>query len=341
MLKIEELEKQVNANNIKGIYLLYGEETYLLDQMLKKIKKQFGETVKGINYIQIYRENIESLISEIETPSFGFSKKLIIAQNTGIFKRESKDRINGVSKEIKDKINEYLKDNISLIEESVQLIFIEETVEKNSIFNTIEKVGTICNFEEQKPFQIIKRLKHICELYKVKIDENTLQYLIESCGTNMQDLINEIRKLIEYAGKNATIEKQDVDKLCIKKIESVIFDLTDNLSQKNIEKAMEVLYNLIASKEPIQKILITLYNHFKKLYFVKLAIENNKDIAQSLKLKPNQLFLVNKYKMQAQKFKKSELRKIIQELENLDYKYKIGLIDINIVLETILCTYCS
>ena len=157
----------------------------------------------------------------------------------------------------------------------------------------------------------------------------------------MQDLINEIRKLIEYAGKNGTIEKQDVDKLCIKKIESVIFDLTDNLSQKNIEKAMEVLYNLIASKEPIQKILITLYNHFKKLYFVKLAIENNKDIAQSLKLKPNQLFLVNKYKMQAQKFKKSELRKIIQELENLDYKYKIGLIDINIGLETILCTYCS
>ena len=45
--------------------------------------------------------------------------------------------------------------------------------------------------------------------------------------------------------------------------------------------------------------------------------------------------------MQAQKFKKSELRKIIQELENLDYKYKIGLIDINIGLETILCTYCS
>ena len=104
---------------------------------------------------------------------------------------------------------------------------------------------------------------------------------------------------------------------------------------------MEVLYNLIASKEPIQKILITLYNHFKKLYFVKLAIAYNKDIATSLNLKANQMFLVNKYKNQAKGFKTSELRKIIQELEDLDYKYKIGLIDLNVGLESILCTYCS
>ena len=104
---------------------------------------------------------------------------------------------------------------------------------------------------------------------------------------------------------------------------------------------MEVLYNLIASKEPMQKILITLYNHFKKLYFVKIAIEYNKDIATSLNLKPNQLFLVNKYKIQSKGFKTSELKVILQELRDLDYKYKIGLIDLNIGLESILATYCS
>lgn len=38
-------------------------------------------------------------------------------------------------------------------------------------------------------------------MYQVNIDENTLQYFIETCGTNMQVLINEIRKLIEYEGK--------------------------------------------------------------------------------------------------------------------------------------------
>jgi DNA polymerase-3 subunit delta len=341
MLKVEELEKELNQNQINGIYLLYGEESFLIEQQIKKIKKLFGETIKGINYIAIDESNIQELISDIETPAFGYERKLIIARNTGIFKRESKSRSSGASKEIKEKINEYLKENTNIIKESTVLVFIEEMVEKNAVFNTIEKIGIVCNFEEQKPFQIIKRLKNICNSYKVNIEENTLQYLIECCGTNMQDLINEIRKLIEYAGENGTISRQDIDKLCIKKIESIIFDLTDNLGQKKIKEAMEVLYNLIASKEPIQKILITLYNHFKKLYFVKLAIENNKDIATSLNLKSNQMFLVNKYKIQAKGFKTLELRKIIQELEDLDYKYKIGLIDLNVGLESILCAYCS
>ena len=341
MLKVEELEKQLNQGNCKGIYLLYGEDTFLLEQQLHKIKKNFGEIVKGINYISIDENNIQELIADIETPAFGYANKLIIARNTGIFKREAKGRTGGVSKELKDKINDYLKENVDMINNAVVLVFVENEAEKNSIYNTIEKIGIVCNFEEQKPFQIIKRLKSICNSYKVNVDESTLQYLIESCGTNMQDLINEIRKLIEFAGENGTIKKQDIDKLCIKKIESVIFDLTDNLGQKKVKEAIDVLYNLIASKEPIQKILITLYNHFKKLYFVKLAIAYNKDIAQSLQLKPNQMFLVNKYKAQAKGFKTSELRKIVQELENLDYKYKIGLIDLNIGLEAILCAYCS
>ena len=60
-----------------------------------------------------------------------------------------------------------------------------------------------------------------------------------------------------------------------------------------------------------------------------------------MKLKPNQMFLVNKYKRQADYFKEEELRKIIEELIDLDSNYKIGLIDINIGLEAILCKYCS
>ena len=102
-----------------------------------------------------------------------------------------------------------------------------------------------------------------------------------------------------------------------------------------------MLNNLIYAKEPIQKILVTLYNHFKKIYIVKLAQKYNKNIAESLNLKPNQAFLVGKYKMQSDYFKEQELRNILEELINLDANYKIGLIDLNIGLESILCRYCS
>ena len=74
----------------------------------------------------------------------------------------------------------------------------------------------------------------------------------------MQDLINEIRKLIEYGGENSEITKKEIDLLCIKQLDSVIFDLTDNIGKKNVTKALQVLNDLLYQKEPIQKILITL-----------------------------------------------------------------------------------
>ncbi|MCI9366542.1 MAG: hypothetical protein HFJ54_08690, partial [Clostridia bacterium] len=94
-------------------------------------------------------------------------------------------------------------------------------------------------------------------------------------------------------------------------------------------------------KEPIQKILITLYNHFKKLYIVKLSEKYRKDLASAMNLKPNQAFLLNKYKTQAKYFEERDIRSILDEMIDLDSKYKIGLIDINIGLEAILCRYCS
>ena len=127
--------------------------------------------------------------------------------------------------------------------------------------------------------------------------------------------------------------------LAIPKIEAVIFDLTDNLGNKKISEALEVLGNLIYNKEPLQKILVTLYNHFKKLYLVKIAQKENTELSQVLNLKPNQTFLITKYKKQAEYFKEEQLRNILEELINLDANSKIGQIDLNLGLEAILCNY--
>lgn len=337
----EQLEKELKNEKLQSIYLLYGEETYLIETCVKKIKKQFGEIVQGINYIEIDETSIGQLIQDLQTLAFGYPKKLIIVKNTGIFKRELKKR--GANfQELRDKIINYLKENVEVIKNDNIILFIEETVDKGKMLSTIEEIGgIICNFEYQKMPNIIARLKAICNAYKVNVDDNTLTYFVECVGTSMQDLINEIRKQIEYVGENGKITKENIDLLAIKKVESVIFDLTDSLGKRNIKEANIVLQNLIYAKEPIQKILITLYNHFKKLYVLKLAIKQNRDIQISLNLKPNQTFLINKYKTQAKYFSEEELKQILQSLIDLDTNYKTGNIDINTGLEAILCQYCS
>lgn len=332
-----------------AIYLFYGEETYLLETRVKKIKKEYQQLILGINFIQIDDTNVEELIADLETPAFGFDKKLIIAKNTGIFKKEKKTtksdskkkKVDDIKLPLNEKIAKYIQENLEELKNTVDLVFVEQEVDKNALYQTIEKVGEVKEFALLKLPDLIANIKKIAVAYKVNIDDVTAKYLVECCGTSMQDLINELRKLIEYKGENSNITKQDIDLLCTKQIQAVIFDLTDNLGKKETSKALDVYNGLISNKEPIQKILITLYNHFKKLYIIKIAEKYNEDVATAMNLKPNQLFLVSKYKTQARYFETQELREVLEALIDLDANYKIGLISLEIGLEAILCRYCS
>ena len=284
-MTVEELEKRTKNSNLDSIYVLYGEETFLLENTVKKIRNLFGEITKGINYIEIDETNINKLIGELQTPAFGYEKKLIIVKNTGLFKREIKKKGADFAN-YRDKLIEYLKENASEIKESIILVFIEETVDKTKILSTLEEQNAvICNFEHQKMPNILARLKAICKAYEVNISDTNLKYFVECVGINLQDLINEIRKQIEYVGANGEITKETIDMLATKKLESVIFDLTDSLGRKDTKTAIIVLNNLLYAKEPIQKILITLYNHFKKLYLTKLAIKQGRDIRRKFRFK--------------------------------------------------------
>ena len=330
------LEKELNSDKeLHSLYLLYGEEKFLLDNCFKKIKKKFGELLLGINYVIIDENLVNDLIYNIESPAFGYDKKLIIVKNSGLFKKDGRKK---QGSPIQEKIASYFLENDNL--EDVVIVFVEDEVDKNNVFETISKKGIIVEFKELDENSLIKKLKQITNLYKVNATDATIKYLIEVSGTNMQFLINEIRKLIEYAGQNGTITKEAIDKLAIKKIDSIIFDLTDNLGNKQTAKALQVLDGLIINKEPIPKILVTLYNHFKKLYLCKLAIKSNRDIATSIGLKPNQTFLVNKYKKQLNYFEEQNLKKLLNEFTNLDYNYKVGKIDLEVGLKSILCNYC-
>ena len=192
------------------LYLLYGEASYLLETRLKKLNKEFGEMINGINFVQIDADTISELISDIETPAFGYPTKLIVAKNTGLFKKEKRTSKSKSTKidvkedkkkanSLEEKVANYIDEHNEIFKDDVTLIFVEEEVDKNSLYKVIEKYGEVTNFELLKMPQLIDNIRKICGAYKVNIDFDVAKYFVESCGTSMQDLINEIRKLIEFA----------------------------------------------------------------------------------------------------------------------------------------------
>ena len=76
MISVEKLEGELNNGKLNSMYILFGVELFLLESSLNKIKKIFGEKIKGINYIVIDDTNLAELISDMETPAFRLSKKI-------------------------------------------------------------------------------------------------------------------------------------------------------------------------------------------------------------------------------------------------------------------------
>ena len=151
------LDKSINQNLI-SFYLLYGDESYLIEKSIEKIKKKFGNCLLGINYILIDESNINQLIANIETPSFGYDKKLIIVKNSGLFKKDGRKK---TATPIQEKVCAYIKDNLEIIEESVIVVFVEKDVDKTIVYEQIDANGVICQINELKPIQLVKKLKEI------------------------------------------------------------------------------------------------------------------------------------------------------------------------------------
>ena len=66
------------GENMENIYLITGDELFEREQEVYRIKSQFGELVKGINFVTLDKDTLHLLLGEITTYPFGFNKKLII-----------------------------------------------------------------------------------------------------------------------------------------------------------------------------------------------------------------------------------------------------------------------
>lgn len=56
-----------------NIFVLWWGNLFIRNKS-KRIKKEFTQLIQGINFIQIDDTNAEELISDLETPAFGFDK---------------------------------------------------------------------------------------------------------------------------------------------------------------------------------------------------------------------------------------------------------------------------
>ncbi len=338
------LKEDIKTKNIRKLYLFYGPEEYLKKYYMGAIESAIiKEELKSLNRILIEgKADLGKVIDNCETLPVFSDRKLVIVKNSGLFKAGSKkDSSGGKEKESKKRgKNDEFLDYLQSIPASTCLLFYEEAADKNlKIFKEIKKQGLTVEFPYQGTQELIRWINNVLKSRGKTIDPQGAAMLAENCDQGMDGLMNEIEKLVQYAGSNSNISLGDTEKLSVKSIKGRIFDLTDAITEKNTKKALMLLEDMIILKEPVAKILFMIIKHFRQMLEMKLySIEGfgAGEISSKMGLHP---YVAGKMGKHAAAFTAEELKQALNDCLRYDVDIKTGRINDRVAVEMFIAKY--
>lgn len=309
-----------------GIYVFYGEEDFLREYNSNKVISECGLSNFDMNFVKLSAENLGKLPANCEQLPFFDEKRVIYVKDSGFFSSGKK-----ISQSTIDKVMECLLD----LPEYVEVVFNEESVDKR--LTPYKKLSKLAKFEEFKFRGEVDLANWVCSGMKKcggSIDFEDAKYLAMVCGPSMSFLHSEIKKLAILNKEGEVVDRGLIDRVCVKSVQGIIFDLTDAMGEKNKSRAIFLLEELILKKEAEQFILIMLYKHFRNLFLVKVAVDEGCASADYLGINP---YVYKKLLGQVKRFSVEEIRGILDRFTEFDYKSKRGEISLRTGIEMVIC----
>lgn len=313
----KELREAVKADQISRLYVLTGEESFLMDRFIlllsqTLIRPETAEldqvtisTVRSGN-----RLTVDRLRAEVMTPPFFSRRRLVIVRQSGWFapartgKRLAEENEDSDARDIEGSEAEaetdapargqavsadQLSSLLNELPDSVCLVFCEQKVDKRlkSLMTAIQKMGVLGEFVREQPAILLQWIEGECRRRSLTIDRDAAESLIDRCENQMQVIWNELSKLFLYAeGKHINrIGLPVIAELSLPDLRGTIFDLTDAISSGRTAQALTLLDTLIAQKQPVQLITFMLARHFRQLLVAKSAGSQDQVVSR-LKVMP-------------------------------------------------------
>jgi DNA polymerase III subunit delta len=126
----------------------------------------------------------------------------------------------------------------------------------------------------QQELILNERLQSILSKRGKSIEKEAYHAMLEMIGFDIRTFVNELEKLINYVGDRETIGFADVKELLNHTRQDPIFELTNALTDKNMESSLFLLSSVLsAGMHPLQ-ILTAMANQIRKLVNAKGFVEN-------------------------------------------------------------------
>lgn len=326
---MKSLNEDLKTGNFKQIYLLYGEEAYLKKQYKERFIKAMLPEGDTMNYAYCEGKNtdIKEVIDLAETLPFFSERRLIVFENTGFFKNSGADMADYISGGIPD---------------TTYFIFIESEVDKRSkLYKAVKAKGYIAELGVQDENTLRRWVQSLVKKEHKTMEPSDIAYFLNKVGTDMENILREMEKLVCYAMDRDTLTRADVDAVCVTQITNHIFEMVNAAADKNQRKALDLYYELLALKEPPMRILFLLTREYRILFHVKALLNQGygkKEIASKAGLHP---FAAGRYMEQAKRFHSKELRETMEEGADMEQRVKTGLLTDHLAVELFLVKHSA
>ena len=309
--------------NNKNFYLFYGEDKAILNKEIDNLKKSLTINEEDIIHYDI--ESIYDIIEEAATISMFSPNKFIIIDSASYLsdKKENKD------------IN-LLEDYFEHYNPNSYLVFIsnKDSIDtKKKLVKLISSKGITKKTEATEEY-LNKYIKDYLSLNNYTMSSLDITYFITRVGNNINNITNELDKLMLYKEKDKTITREDITKLTIENIDNPIYDLVGFILKNENKKAIELYNNFIqngmdaASLIPVIAAQIRLLYQVKRLYNQR---KSNDEIAKILEFK--NVYRVKYLLSDSYYYSEEDLLNYLSHLADLDKNIKLGLVDPKVSLE--------
>ena len=302
-------------------YLIKSNAISLIDKKIEELIKEKGFDSSSVTTYDLEEDSITSLIEDADTISFLTPNKVIIGKNLSN---------NNLDEKNLKTLSKYLDNPNS----DVLLILVTTNIDarKKIIKEVINKLSLVNISTDTKTL-----VKDILKGYDVEY--RVINLVEEYYSEDLERLISETKKLALAFINNKKITYKDALELLVKplnKQDSLAFDLVREIALKDKKKAVNIYNELLSYNIESYALFGLLESQYRLLYQVKVLNKRNisyNDMVSILEVHP---FRVKKTLELVRYYTLKEIRKLLKNLSDIDFKIKSGVYENNIIIDLLI-----
>ena len=316
-MKYSDFLKAIQSRTVQPVITFLGEESFLKDRALEALLTRFlDEESRRYNYRSLVGDEIKdaAFLEEASTlPMFSELKVLYVKNAAALDKNLGK---------FKEYLERYLQQPSP---ETVLIFDLDKWEGRSKLKAVLASRCTVVEFnslsERELPPWITGHLKTLNFL----IDSRAIQAMLDRTGVDLQKIASELDKLMLLKQSDRRITVEDVEKSVGHSPIGTVWEWTDAIVESKVEKAVDLLNNLLLLGEEPIKIVGMLAKQYEKMILTKeMVLQKVPEATISQKIgKP--AYYLRPYLNQISRFSMEDLVRAIEILGATDRALKSSL----------------